>query len=315
MSYDLAVIIVNYNVSDLLKNCLESVYASTGNISYKVCVVDNASLDQSVAMVQERFPQAHLIANSGNVGYPAANNQGMIALGVHHDAADSSLIPRYVLLLNPDTELPADCLVEYVRWMDENLTVGVVGPRLVLPDGSLDLACRRSFPSPNVSMVHMLGLSRLFPKSPIFGRYNMTYLPEDQLVEVDSVVGAFMLVRTIAIDKVGMLDETFWMYGEDLDWAKRIKDAGWKIIYNPARNVKHIKRASSRQNPKAQFEFNRAMIIFYYRHYRRETSWPMHLLVMLGLAIKGGPKLWPELDGRKYLVDNTLLLGHPDKQS
>ncbi|MFK7804440.1 MAG: glycosyltransferase family 2 protein [Anaerolineae bacterium] len=297
MSYDLAVIIVNYNVTDLLRNCLTSVYASSGEITYKVCVIDNASPDMSVQMVQDEFPQATLIANKDNVGYPAANNQGMVALGVGGDAETA---PRYVLLLNPDTELPADCLAEYVNWMDQNHDVGVVGPRLVLPDGSLDLACRRSFPSPNVSMLHMLGLGRLFPKSPTFGRYNMTYLPEDELTEVDSVVGAFMLVRTTAIDKIGMLDETFWMYGEDLDWSKRIKDAGWKIVYNPARKVKHIKRASSRQNPKALFEFNRAMIIFYYRHYRRETSWFMHMLVMLGLAIKGGPQLWPELDGRKY---------------
>lgn len=300
MSYDLAVIIVNYNVCSLLRNCLNSVYASRGDLRYQVCVVDNASPDDSVQMVQAEFPQTHMIANSNNVGYPAANNQGMVALGVGSDAA-----PRYTLLLNPDTELPADCLADYVRWMDDNPAVGVVGPRLILPDGSLDLACRRSFPSPTVSMHHMLGLSRLFPNSPTFGRYNMTYLPEDQLTEVDSVVGAFMLVRTSAIDKVGMLDETFWMYGEDLDWAKRIKDGGWKIVYNPAHKVKHVKRASSRQNPKAQFEFNRAMIIFYYRHYRQETPWPLHLLVLLGLAIKGGPKLWPELDGRKYLEENV----------
>ena len=297
MSYDLAVVIVNYNVCQLLKNCLDSVFASTGDINYRVIVVDNASPDDSVEMVRTQFPRAELIPNDDNVGYPAANNQGMVALGVGGDDA-----PRYVLLLNPDTELPADCLAIYVRWMDANEKVGAVGPRLVLPDGSLDLACRRSFPSPTVSMHRMLGLSKLFPNSPTFGRYNMTYLPEDQLTEVDSVVGAFMLVRTDAIDQVGMLDEIFWMYGEDLDWAKRIKDGGWQVVYNPARKVKHIKRASSKQNPKAQFEFDRAMIIFYYRHYRRETNWFMHSLVMLGLALKGGPKLWPELDGRKYMV-------------
>ncbi len=297
MSYDLAVVIVNYNVSALLKNCLDTVYASTGDITYRVCVVDNASPDDSVRMVAEQFPQATLIANQDNRGYPAANNQGMVALGVGSDDE-----PRYTLLLNPDTELPADCLFEYVKWMDENQDVGIVGPRLVLPDGSLDLACRRSFPSPQVSMHRMLGLSSLFPQSHIFGRYNMTYLPEDQLTEVDSVVGAFMLVRTQAIKEEGMLDEVFWMYGEDLDWSKRIKDAGWKIVYNPMRKVKHVKRASSKQNPKAQFEFDRAMIIFYYRHYRNETGWLMHLLVMLGLAVKGGPKLWPELDGRQYML-------------
>ncbi|MDJ0753693.1 MAG: glycosyltransferase family 2 protein [Ardenticatenaceae bacterium] len=290
MSVDLAVVIVSFNVCDLLARCLETVLASTGNVTYEVIVVDNVSQDDTVQMVRERFPTVKVIANSDNLGYPAGNNQGLRELGVQ-----SSDPPRYCLLLNPDTEVPPDCFDRFVRYMDENPQIGVLGPRLVLPDGHLDLACRRAFPTPEVSIYRMLGLSRLYPNSPRFGRYNMTFLDERKIAEVDSVVGAFMMVRTAAIQQVGLLDETFFMYGEDLDWAKRIKDAGWQVIYNPEVTVLHVKRASSRQNPRAQFEFYRAMPIFYYKHYRADTPFWLHWLIMLGLAFKGGPRLWPEL--------------------
>lgn len=287
---DLAVVIVSYNVSALLKRCLETVLASEGDVRFRVVVVDNDSPDDSVAMVEEHFPEVAIIANKENVGYPAANNQGLRLLGV-----ESERPPRYSLLLNPDTEVPPNCFADFVRYMDDNQDVGVLGPKLVLPTGELDWACRRAFPSPEVSIYRMVGLSRLFPQSPRFGRYNMTFLDVDELAEVDSVVGAFMMVRTAAIRKVGLLDETFWMYGEDLDWAKRIKDAGWKVVYNPAVTVLHVKRASSRQNPRAQIEFYRAMPIFYYKHYRQGTPLLLHWLILLGLAIKGGRAIWPDL--------------------
>jgi len=295
---DLAIVIVNYNVSALLRRCLQSVFASVGDISFDVCVVDNASPDDSVQMVCDEFPQVLLIANSANVGYPAANNQGLRALRAEDEDG-----PRYVLLLNPDTELPPDALATFVAYMDEHPSVGIVGPRLVLPDGSLDLACRRGFDSMNALFYRMIGLSRLFPRSPRFARYNMTYLDEHELAEVDSVVGAFMMVRGDALREVGLLDDRFWMYGEDLDWAKRIKDRGWKVIYNPAVTVLHVKRASSRQNrARSELEFYRAMLIFYYKHYRQSTPFWLHALVLLGIALKGGRALWPDvLAGPKLL--------------
>lgn len=287
---DLAIVIVNYNVVDLLRRCLETVFASEGAFTYRVCVVDNCSADDSVAMVRAEFPQVELIANEENVGYPAANNQGLRALGVEGDSP-----PRYALLLNPDTEVPADAFARLLAYMEASPTVGVVGPRLVKPDGSLDLACRRGFDSMSALVYRMVGLSRLFPGSRRFARYNMTYLDEHQLAEVDSVVGAFMLVRTAAICQVGLLDDRFWMYGEDLDWAKRIRDAGWKVIYNPAVTVLHVKRASSRQNPRAQVEFYRAMLLFYYKHYRRSTSSWLHWLILMGIAVKGGRAVWGDV--------------------
>lgn len=294
---DLAIVIVNYNVAALLRRCLQSVFASEGDFSFRVCVVDNASRDDSVVLVRDEFPDVLLLANQQNVGYPAANNQGLRALGVEDEDG-----PRYALLLNPDTELPPDALAMMLAYMDAEPDVGVAGPRLVLPDGSLDLACRRGFDSMAALFYRMVGLSRLFPRSPRFARYNMTYLDEHELAEVDSVVGAFMLVRGEAVRTVGLMDDRFWMYGEDLDWAKRIKDCGWKVVYNPAVTVLHVKRASSKQNARAQVEFYRAMLIFYYKHYRQTTPLWLHVGVLLGIALKGGRPLWGDVLGGDKLL-------------
>ena len=287
---DLAIVIVNYNVEQLLHRCLQSIYDSVGELHFVVCVVDNNSPDDSVAMVEHEFPQVHLIANPDNPGYSAANNQGIQLLNSLYDE-----LPRYVLLLNPDTEVMPNTLQASFDYMESNPQVGVMGPKLLLPTGELDIACRRSFPSPMVSFYRMAGLSALFPDSEVFGRYNLTYLDEDKLAEVDSVVGAFMLVRQIAIQQAGLLDEQFWMYGEDLDWAKRIKDLGWKVIYNPNILTLHVKRASSRQSRKAQVEFYRAMLIFYYKHYWQETPSWLHWLIMAGIGVKGGRTIWPDI--------------------
>lgn len=301
--FDLAIVIVNYNVRDLLRRCLTSVLASQGDFTFDVCVVDNASDDQSVEMVRSEFPTVKLIVNDQNLGYPAANNQGLRHLGVDHESGDER--PRYCLLLNPDTEVPSDGFARLIDYLDNQPDIGAVGPKLLLPDGTLDLACRRSFPTPEVSFYRILGLSRLFPHSRRFGRYNLTYLDENEVADVDSVVGAFMLVRTEAILEVGLLDERFWMYGEDLDWAKRIKDCGWRVVYYPGVEVLHVKRASSRQNERAQYEFYRAMLIFYYKHYRADTNYLLHLAIILGLAVKGGRQLAPAIqEGRNILVSN-----------
>ncbi len=294
---DLGIVIVNWNTRDLLRDCLRSVFASEGDIAFNVVVVDNNSSDGSAQMVRDEFPDVHLIANDDNPGYPRANNQGFRGLGFAQGEAPGA--PRYALALNPDTVLPPDALAQMVAYMDADERIGVAGPKLVLPNGELDLACRRSFPSPEVSFYRMTGLAKLFPRSRRFGRYNMTYLDPDVETEVDSVVGAFMMVRRAAIERVGLFDETFWMYGEDLDWAYRIKQAGWIVMYNPKVTVTHVKRAASRQSPRAQREFYRAMLIFYRKHYRTQTAWWLHVLIMLGLALKGGRALWPDLLGRQ----------------
>ncbi len=294
MSVDLGIVILEWNTRDLLKRCLETVYASEGDFTFRVVVVDNASTDGSAEMVRRDFPQAQLIVSETNGGYSNGNNLGLRALG-YRDSGKAQDAPRYALLLNPDTEVPARALYEMVAFMDGRPEIGVAGPKLVLPDGSLDKACRRAFPTPLISLYHFSGLGKLFPGSSRFARYNMTYLPIDQEAEVDSVVGAYMQVRREAVEAVGLLDETFFMYGEDLDWAYRIKNAGWSVVYHPQVVVKHVKRAASRQSQRAQMEFWRAMLLFYRKHYQTTTPFWLHSLIMTGLLLKGGRKLWTAL--------------------
>ena len=293
--HDIGIIIVNWNTRDLLRRCLETVLASDGDFSMRVIVVDNASSDGSADMVASEFPQAELIAESENLGYPRGNNVGLRRLGFHGAGDVSADAPRYALLLNPDTELPPDALANMLAFMDSRSDIGAAGPKLVLPDGSLDRACRRSFPTPLLSFYHYAGLARIFPRSSRFARYNMTFADEDRDIEVDSVVGAYMQVRRDAVERAGLLDESFFMYGEDLDWARRIKDVGYKVWYHAAVEVKHVKRAASRKSQRAQFEFWRAMLIFYRKHYRRATVLPVHLLILCALLFKGGPGIWREI--------------------
>ena len=199
------------------------------------------------------------------------------------------------LLLNPDTVLPPGALAQTIAFFEQHPEAGIVGPKLVMADGKLDLACRRSFPDPEVSIYHVLGLTKLFPKHPRFGRYQMTFLDENQVAQVDSVVGAFMMVRTEALCQAGLLDELYFMYGEDLDLALRIKGRGWKVYYNPAVQVLHYKRAASTGSALAHYEFWRAAYIFYRKHYAATTSFPLHAMIFLGLAAKGGRKLLHEM--------------------
>jgi N-acetylglucosaminyl-diphospho-decaprenol L-rhamnosyltransferase len=295
--FDLAIVIVNYNTCDWLRDCLHSLFASElSGLSMAVCVVDNVSPDDSVAMVRAEFPHVHLIANPENVGYPRANNQGLRHFGfrdltVVSTAAPagetSATLPRFALLLNPDTVVPPRALAEMIAFMETHPRAGAAGPKLVRLDGSLDWACRRSFPTPETSLYHLTKLDRVFPHSPRFARYDLRYLDPNVVTRVDAIVGAFMLVRREAIVQTGLLDETFFMYGEDLDWAKRITEAGWEVWYNPQVTVLHIKEAASRHSYRARVEFYRALTIFYEKHYRATTSFWMDWLIRIGITVFG----------------------------
>lgn len=294
---DIAIVIVNYNTSALLRECLRTVFASAGGLRLGVCIVDNASPDDSVAMVRAEFPQAHVIANQENVGYPRANNQGLeffgfsptplLSPGATEEGPGGGALPRFALLLNPDTELPSDALAQMVAFMVEHPAAGAAGPKLVRRDGTLDRACRRSFPTPMTSLYHLAKLDKLFPKSPRFARYDLSYLDPDLVTPVDAIVGAFMLVRREAIIQAGLLDGTFFMYGEDLDWAKRITDAGWEVWYNPQVTVLHVKEAASRHSYRARVEFYRALTIFYEKHYRATTPFYLDWLIRGGVWFFG----------------------------
>ncbi len=291
------IVIVNYNTRAHLAACLTSLAeGGLDGVAADVWVVDNGSTDASAHMVRARFPWVRLIESEGNVGFSGGNNLALRAAGyperpVARDAAPE----RPALLLNPDTVVPAGALAALRAVLDDEPEVGIVGPQLVLEDGSLDLACRRAFPTPEVAFYRFSGLSRLFPRSRRFGRYNMTFLGRDEPADVDAVVGACMLVRGAAIADVGLLDERFWMYGEDLDWALRIRAAGWRVVYRPHVIVHHVKRAASRASNKAAFEFQRAMWLFYHKHYRATTPRWIDTCVLLGLTLRGGQRLAREM--------------------
>jgi len=298
MSHDLAIVIVNYNTRELLADCLNSIWESQGGFSFRVLVVDNHSSDGSADLVRQNYPQVELIPSPVNGGFAYANNLGLQTLKLDTPQTGETPDPRYVLLLNPDTILPPSALQTMLAFMDAHPKAGAAGPRLVLPNGELDRACRRSFPSPEVSFYRLTGLSFLFPRSPRFGRYNLTFLDPAISTEVDSVVGAFMMVRSQAVRQVGLLDERFFMYGEDLDWAFRLKQAGWSIYYNADVTVLHYKEASSKGNrsirTKTRYEFYRAMYLFYHKHYAAQTPRWLHGLVLLGLVLRGGIALLGE---------------------
>jgi GT2 family glycosyltransferase len=278
----LAVVILNYNRADLLAACLESIYAHPTRCTLTVWVIDNNSPDDSVAMVRRRFPQARLLVSPHNGGYAYGNNLALCQI-----AADDAQTADYTMLLNNDTIVPAGAFDGLIAYLEAHDDVGVVGPKLLLPDGTLDQACRRSFPSPEVSFYRMTGLSRLFPRSPRFGRYNLTYLDPDVETDVDAVVGACMLLRTSVIREVGLLDEQFFMYGEDLDWAYRIKQYGWRIVYHPAVMVWHHKRAASTRRAIPSLRaFYQAMRIFHRKHYAATTPAPLNVLIEVGITAK-----------------------------
>ena len=294
---DLAIVIVSYNVRHLLKECLASVYSSQGRFSYEVYVVDNDSGDGSADMVAIEFRQAHLICTEVNGGYSYANN-----LGLRESLNSQFQIPKCVLLLNPDTLLPPLALAEMLAFMKAHPDAAVAGPRLIRANGELDLACRRSFPTAVNSFYKILGLSRMFPRSSRFARYNLTFLDPNETTEVDSVAGSFMMVRRTAIEQVGLLDESFFMYGEDLDWAYRMKATGYKVYYNADVAVLHYKGESSKTSRKARYEFYRAMHIFYRKHYQATTPLWLHLLIVGGITLCGGLAMLQEVIRSRQLI-------------
>lgn len=279
----LSIVIVNYNTRDLLRDCLRSVYASQGDLHYEVIVVDNCSRDGSVAMVEEEYPQATVIASPINGGYAYANNLGLRQAQGH-----------YLLLLNPDTVLPPNALMDMITFMEQHPDAGVAGPKLVLADGSLDLACRRSFPTLQVAFYRLVGLSKRYPQSQRFNRYNLGYLDPDQMAEVDSVVGAFMMIRREALEQAGLLDERFFAYAEDIDLCYRIKvEHGWRVYYNPQVVVTHYKSQSTRKRAlRMNVEFYRAMWLFHQKHYAKQTFFLLNWLTALGIIMLTGIALF-----------------------
>jgi len=256
---DISIIIVNYKTQVLTMSCIESVYRSNmGNLAYEIVVVDNASDDGSIEAIEKAYPQARIIKNTENLGFSKANN-----IGIRTSEAN------YILLLNSDTIVEPTTIKDSVTFLERHPNAGALGCKVLLENGQLDPSCKRSFPTPSNGLWHTLKLDQCFKKSKKFGEYNLTFVDDDKIFSIDCVMGAYMLVTRAVIEKVGLLDEDYFMYGEDVDWCYRIKQAGFQIIYYPKVKIVHYKKASGieKRNPKVIAAFYDSMAIFYRKHY------------------------------------------------
>ncbi len=256
---ELSIIIVNYNVKEFLQNLIYSIKKAACNISNEIIIVDNHSEDGSVEFIKEKFLQMggiKLIANKENLGFSKANNIGL-----------SEAKGKYLLLLNPDAVVSEDTFTKMVDFFESNPHAGLAGCKILNPDGTLQLACRRSFPGPWTAFCKVTGLSSLFPNSRLFARYNLTYLNENETYEVDAVSGSFMMMTREAFEKVGCLDEEFFMYGEDLDLCYRIQKTGLKVYYVHSTQIIHYKGESTRRSSLDETKyFYNAMHLFVKKH-------------------------------------------------
>ena len=272
----LSIVIVNYNTQKLLAGCLESIYAGANGTPFDVWVVDNHSRDSSVEMVKSRFPKVKLVENDSNLGFSRANNLVI-----------SQSNSEYILLLNPDTLVIGDSIDRMVKYMKEHPKVGIAGCKVLNADRTLQLACRRSIPTPKVAFFRLTGLSKLFPKNPAVAKYNLTYCDPEETHEVDAVSGAFLMIRRQVVEDIGPLDERFFMYGEEIDWCLRAKRAGWAVMYHPQAEIIHYKGESTKYNSrKAALEFYRAMYLFHKKHFAKDHSPVTNFFIYAGILLK-----------------------------
>ena len=276
----LSVIIVNYNVQHFLEQCLHSVLKAAKNVSTEIFVVDNNSVDGSIAMVKSRFAGAgvQLIENKKNTGFSYANNQAIkIAKG------------KYILLLNPDTVVEEDTFEKIIAFMDSHPDAGGLGVKMLDGRGKFLPESKRGLPTPPVAFYKMIGLSKIFPKSKTFGKYHLGFLDEDKTHEVEILAGAFMLLRKTTLDKVGLLDETFFMYGEDIDLSYRIILGGYKNYYFPETRIIHYKGESTKKSSiNYVFVFYRAMVIFAQKHFSQNNAKLFSILINISIYLRAG---------------------------
>jgi len=300
---ELSIVIVNYNVSNFLEQCLNSVYAALKSIPAEVFVVDNNSVDGSQEMLQEKFPQVQLIANTVNVGFSKANNQAIeVSKG------------RYVLLLNPDTVVQEDTFESCLRYMDQHPDAGALGVRMLDGRGRFLPESKRGLPTPAVSFYKIFGLSKLFPKSKFFNRYSLGYLDELLNHEVDVLCGAFMFMRAEALEKVGLLDEAFFMYGEDIDLSYRIQLGGYKVVYFAETKIIHYKGESTKKGSlNYVFVFYNAMIIFAQKHFSKRYAKLFSITIHLAIYLRASLSLLKRIVSKSAaqafdFLSNLLLL-------
>ncbi len=297
----LSVIVVNYNVEYFLEQCLYSVRKAVQGIDAEVIVVDNNSIDGSNSMVEKKFPEVQLIANKNNLGFSKANNQGIrISQG------------EYVLLLNPDTVVEDDTFSKIIGFMDSHPDAGALGVKMVDGAGNFLPESKRGLPTPITSFYKMFGLSSLFPHSKRFARYHLGHLDKDQIHEVEILAGAFMLLRKSVLDEIGLLDETFFMYGEDIDLSYRVIKAGYKNYYFPDTRIIHYKGESTKKGSvNYVLVFYQAMVIFANKHFSEKNARLYTALINLAIYFRAFLSLLSRFWDRIILplLDGILLFG------
>jgi GT2 family glycosyltransferase len=265
---DLSVIILNYNTKEHLRKCLASIRLTKSAYKIETIVADNGSKDGSLEMVKQDFPEVKIVNNNANLGFAKGNNMAI-----------KQASGKYILLLNSDTAVNEKTFDETIKYLQTHPDVGALGAKVLLPNGELDKACRRKFPNPANSFLRLFGLKK-------FSDYNVAG-DVDQEAEVDAVMGAYIAVPRSVIDQVGLLDEQYFMYGEDLDWCWRIKHAGYKIVYYPKSAIVHYKYGSSKNIPfKVIGWAHDAMAIFYRKFYAPDHSWLFNQFVYSGIALR-----------------------------
>jgi hypothetical protein len=272
-----SVVIVSHNSRRPIRDCLRSLDEERGRTPLEVIVVDNASPDETGYTVATEFPWVRLIVNRINAGFATAINEGLaFARG------------EYLLLLNPDTVVPAGTIGRAVSELASRPGVGMLGCKLVRPDGSFDHACKRGFPSVLSALYYFTGLAGRFPESPRFAQYTAAHLGIDETGSVDAINGAFMLVRRTAAEEVGELDERYWLWAEDLDWCHRFWEKNWKVLYWPEVEVVHLKSASvgEHRSLRLNFAFHRSIWLFYKKHHAPHRSAALTALLACGVWAK-----------------------------
>lgn len=297
----LSVIIVNYNVKYFLEQCLLSVQKASKNMAVEVFVVDNNSVDGSCDMVREKFPEVKLIENKINTGFSRANNQAI-----------QQSNGEYVLLLNPDTVVEEDTFNKVVSFMDAHPDAGGLGVHMIDGKGNYLPESKRGLPTPAVAFYKIFGLSALFPKSKIFGRYHLGYLDKNKTHEIEVLSGAFMLMRRAALDKTGLLDETFFMYGEDIDLSYRITQAGYKNYYFPETKIIHYKGESTKKSSvNYVVVFYKAMSIFAKKHFSQSNAVLFSFLIHIAIYLRAGAAIVSRFLSRMFLplLDAVTIYG------
>ena len=278
---DLSVVIVNYNVKYFLEQCLHSVQQATEGLKAEVFVVDNNSVDGSVGEISQKFPQIHIIENKENLGFSKANNQAI-----------RKSKGRYVLILNPDTVVEEDTFKKCVAFMESHPDAGALGVKMINGKGEFLPESKRALPTPMVSFYKMFGLSSLFPRSRRFGKYHQGHLDREKTHKVEVLAGAFMFLRKETLDKTGLLDESFFMYGEDIDLSYRITEAGYNNYYFPETTIIHYKGESTKKGSLNYVKmFYQAMIIFAKKHFTSRRARTFSILINLAIYFRAALSL------------------------